>query len=216
MVITAASPTVVYPQLTAAAVVTKTLDCSGSPDAVITTTITGGRAPFTYIQKEAEHREVQGQHLLPCKQCNADTYTFVITDANGCTTTIATTVSPITDPTVTATQVNVSCNAGSDGSVTLTGAGGSGGYLYSNNATSGFTTNATFGFSSWNLYFLCTITKLSGSVLVTITLPPKLCEQPASTTNANQSRLLLLYLQVERERIRIVMIMADLTDQVAR
>jgi hypothetical protein len=53
--------------------------------------------------------------------------TFVITDANGCTTTIATTVSPITDP-VTAAQVNV-CNAGSDGSVTLTGAGGSGGYL---------------------------------------------------------------------------------------
>jgi hypothetical protein len=81
-------------------------------------------------------------------------HTFVITDANGCTTTIATTVSPITDPTVTATQVNVSCNAGSDGSVTLTGAGGSGGYLYSNNATSGFTTNATFyRFSSWNLYF---------------------------------------------------------------
>jgi hypothetical protein len=67
--------------------------------------------------------------------------TFVITDANGCTTTIATTVSPITDP-VTAAQVNV-CNAGSDGSVTLTGAGGSGGYLYSNNAPSGFTTNAT-------------------------------------------------------------------------
>jgi hypothetical protein len=39
---------------------------------------------------------------------------------------LSTTVSPITDPTVTATQVNVSCNAGSDGSVTLTGAGGSG------------------------------------------------------------------------------------------
>jgi hypothetical protein len=134
--------------LTAAAVVTKTLDCSGSPDAVITTTITGGRAPFTYtVQKEAEHQastpSAGTTFTTSVSNANADTYTFVITDANGCTTTIATTVSPITDPTVTATQVNVSCNAGSDGSVTLTGAGGSGGYLYSNNA-SGFTTNATF------------------------------------------------------------------------
>jgi hypothetical protein len=83
-----------------------------------------------------------------------DTYTFVITDANGCTTTIATTVSPITDPTVTATQVNVSCNAGSDGSVTLTGAGGSGGYLYSNN-TSGFTTCYFTGLAA-GTYTLCT------------------------------------------------------------
>jgi hypothetical protein len=43
-----------------------------------------------------------------------------------------------------------------------------------------------------------------------------LASMPVSTTNANQSRLLLLYLQAEQERIRIVMIMADLTDQVAR
>jgi hypothetical protein len=59
--------------------------------------------------KEAEHK---------CEYTSAGTtfttsvipmpmHTFVITDANGCTTTIATTVSPITDPTVTATQVNV-------------------------------------------------------------------------------------------------------------
>ncbi|PXY42890.1 hypothetical protein, partial [Flavobacterium hydrophilum] len=59
----------------------------------------------------------------------AGTYTFRVTDSNtpGCTVTTTATVNTISDPTVTATQVNVSCNGGaSNGSVTLTGAGGSG------------------------------------------------------------------------------------------
>jgi hypothetical protein len=150
---------------------------------------------------------------------NADTYTFVITDANGCTTTIANVSFPITDPTVTATQVNVSCNAGSDGSVTLTGAGGSGGYLYSNNAT-GFTTNATFTGLAGTYTFMY-VTKLSrfsisydyGTFYYYHQLRRQHYVIIALPTPIN--RLLLLYLQVERERIRIVMIMADLTDQVA-
>jgi hypothetical protein len=59
----------VYPRLTAAAVVTKTLDCSGSPDAVITT-ITGGRAPFTFPKGSGTPSVVPSvaQHLLP-RQC---------------------------------------------------------------------------------------------------------------------------------------------------
>jgi hypothetical protein len=99
--------------------------------------------PFTYRSKgSGAPREYTPSNIYyQCKQCQCHTYTFVITDANGCTTTIATTVSPITDPTVTANS-NVSCNAGSDGSVTLTGAGGSGGYL-TVTTTTGFTTNAT-------------------------------------------------------------------------
>jgi hypothetical protein len=65
-----------------------------------TTTITGGRAPFTYVQKEDTSAVHAGTTFTTVSNANADTYTFVIT--NGCTTTIATTVSPITDPTVTA------------------------------------------------------------------------------------------------------------------
>jgi hypothetical protein len=64
---------------------------------------------------------------------NADTYTFVITDANACTTTVTATVNPITNPLLlTLTPTQVSCFGGADGAVQLIASGGSGtGYTYS-------------------------------------------------------------------------------------
>jgi hypothetical protein len=80
--------------------------------------------------------------------------------ANTCSTT--STVAVITNPTVTiASQVNVSCNAGSDGSVTLIGSGGSGGYLYSNNPTTGLHLILLYKFSSRILYFYVRDNKVS-------------------------------------------------------
>ncbi len=45
---TSATTTVVYAPLNTVITLTKELDCTGTPDAVITGTITGGLAPYTY------------------------------------------------------------------------------------------------------------------------------------------------------------------------
>ncbi|KAF2506405.1 beta strand repeat-containing protein, partial [Flavobacterium foetidum] len=179
---TASAPaaTVVYPQLTAAGTVTKELDCTATPNAVITVTIAGGRAPFTYtVQKgsgtvSAPSASIAGPTFTySVAPADADTYTFVVTDTNNCSRTAVVTVDPISNPTVTAAAVNAGCNGSSDGSVTLTGAGGSGGYTYSSNATTGFTANAVFtGLAAGSYTFYVRDSKgCQGSVPVTITQP---------------------------------------------
>ena len=149
-----AAPITVYPQLTVNGSVTKTLDCNtAGPNATITATITGGKANYSYVITNGVGTTVFSDSgvtgpTITYTGAAADTYTVTVTDANtpGCTASTTIKVDSITNPTVAvATQVNVSCNAGSDGSVTLIGSGGSGGYTYSNNATSGFTATATFG-----------------------------------------------------------------------
>ncbi|PWB28348.1 T9SS type B sorting domain-containing protein [Flavobacterium sp. HTF] len=180
---TTAAALVIYPRLTAVGSVTKELDCTVSPNATITVTITGGKGPFTYTSRKgagatsAPSASLAGPTFtFPVTPANADTYTFVITDANGCQTTAVTKVDPITNPTVTAVPVNASCNGTADGSVTLTGAGGSGGFTYSNNATTGFTTDAIFdGLAAGSYTFYVKDSKgCTGSVAVVIGQPTTL------------------------------------------
>ncbi|CAH0337479.1 hypothetical protein FVB9288_03242 [Flavobacterium sp. CECT 9288] len=131
-------------QLTAGAAVTKPLDCTATPNAIITTTINGGQANYSYVITDSIGNTVASNSgitgpTFTYSPTIAGTYTIVINDAIGCTTTTSATVAPIADPSLAvAAQVNVSCNGGSNGSVTLIGSGGSGGYLYSND-------NITFG-----------------------------------------------------------------------
>ncbi|WP_276379347.1 T9SS type B sorting domain-containing protein [Flavobacterium sp. H4147] len=180
---TTATALTIYPQLTTVGVVTKELDCTATPNATITVTIGGGRSQFTYtVQKgsgtpSASSAPISGPTFTySVTPANADTYTFVVRDANGCQSTVVTKVDPISNPTVTAVQTNASCNGASDGSVTLTGAGGSGGFTYSNNASTGFTTNPTFtGLAAGSYTFYVRDSKgCQGSVAVTITQPSTL------------------------------------------
>ncbi|MFC5979809.1 hypothetical protein, partial [Flavobacterium salmonis] len=189
----------VYPQLTANAAVTRELSCSATtPQAQITVTASGGRTVYTYEVSSNGGSSYTAMASNVYTTATAGTYTFRVTDSNtpGCTVTTTATVNTISDPTVTATQVNVSCNGGaSNGSVTLTGAGGSGGYTYSNNATSGFTATATFtGLAAGSYTFYVKDSKgCTGLVNVTITQPTALTTTASATafscntTNVKQS-----------------------------
>ena len=59
------------------------------------------------------------------------TYIVTATDANGCTATANKTIIGAPALTFTATQINVKCFGGNDGSFEMTGAGGTAPYEYS-------------------------------------------------------------------------------------
>lgn len=88
--------------------------CNGDA-ATITLSATGGTAPYigdsTFLQV-------------------AGSYTYTITDANGCTTTTSITVTEPSAIAVNATSVNTTCNGASDGSIDLTVTGGTSPYTF--------------------------------------------------------------------------------------
>jgi len=198
--ISATTPVVVYPKVAALAGVTKELDCSATPNAIIKVDITGGRTPYTYtVTKGAGTPSgvvaVAGASFtIPVTAANADLYTFVITDANGCSSTTFTTVAPIAPPTVTAVKVDASCNGSATGTVTLTGAGGSGGYTYSDDNVTFVTTALFENLTAGDYTFYVKDSKgCTGSVDVTIGQPTTLTATASATnftcsaTNTKQS-----------------------------
>ena len=76
------------PPITVSTVITKDLDCTASPDGIITGTISGGTAPFTYAVSfnggvYSGLNAVLGSSFAHTAASDG-TYQFQITDANGC------------------------------------------------------------------------------------------------------------------------------------
>ena len=117
---------IIAPQLLVNAVLTEGLDCTATPDAVITGNFVGGTAPFTYAVA------INGAPFSPLgatgspftyTTATAGTYQFQITDASGCTAiSQIITVNPISLPAiaiVTQTQP-ILCNGDSNGAIDIT------------------------------------------------------------------------------------------------
>src|SRR5690606_13138171 len=101
-------------------------------------TVTGGTSPYTYAWSPSGGTSDTASNLT------AGTYTVVVTDANGCTTTeIFTITQPIPLMVQSVSQTNVNCNGGSDGTASVSVIGGNAPYTYLWTPTGGISETAT-------------------------------------------------------------------------
>ncbi|GAA3628417.1 T9SS type B sorting domain-containing protein [Flavivirga jejuensis] len=136
----ALAPIIIAPQLTANAVLTKDLDCTASPDALITGTVSGGIPPYEY-QVSRDGGLSYNSTIIPITgttfthlTATAGDYRFRIIDASasGCVAeSNITTVNPIVLPTATIASVNPNCFGDTDGSIVVTASSGVPPYEYS-------------------------------------------------------------------------------------
>ncbi|MCG2459221.1 T9SS type B sorting domain-containing protein [Flavobacteriaceae bacterium F89] len=110
----------IEPELTAHVVLTKDIDCSASPDAVLDLTVNGGYSPFTYEMdvNGAGYSAFGG--AFPYSTSVTGTYRFRVTDSRGCvgesnTVNVTAAVAPV----ATATATDPTCNGESNGIVEI-------------------------------------------------------------------------------------------------
>jgi large repetitive protein len=138
----------IAPQLTTNVLQTKTLDCTSSPDAVFTATISGGYPGYSYQViynggTPSAPVSVTGTTFTYSSSA-VGTYNFIITDSQGCTARSATsTINAITNPTGITVVNNATCG-NNNGSFSITASGGTPGYTYSFNGSPTFTNTSTY------------------------------------------------------------------------
>src|SRR6266700_2665441 len=109
---------------------TKTdVSCNGSGDGSMTVTITSGTGPFTCsLDGGAFNRCSSGDTF---GSLSTGAHTVTVKDSNTCTGSTSKTIGEPDALVVSSTKVDVSCNGGSDGSITVTISGGTGPYTCS-------------------------------------------------------------------------------------
>ena len=150
------------------------VSCFGGSNGSITSTPVGGTAPYTYLWQPGN------QTLSSISGQAAGTYTFTVTDAEGCQ---VTSIYSITQPlalTVSLTSVNVSCFNGNNGSITSTTSGGNSPYTYNWSPIIASTANVTALLAG---NYTLTVTDNAGciaSASTTITQPTALSSSVSS------------------------------------
>lgn len=102
--------------------------CFGVPNGTATVQPSGGTPPFTYAWSN-------GQQTIAATSLTAGPYAVTVTDANGCSDSLALILTEPAALTLLTNAVPVSCNGGSDGTASATPTGGTPPYTFTwNNA----------------------------------------------------------------------------------
>ena len=127
------------PPVTASATSTNPL-CNGAANGTATATGGGGVPPLAYLWSN-------GQNTAAATGLAAGTHTVTVTDALGCANVAIVTLTQPTPLTASATNTAVSCNAGTNGTATVTASGGTPAYTYlwSNSQTTPTVSGLTAG-----------------------------------------------------------------------
>ncbi len=192
--IVSSSATLTAPSAVAGTTTITNVLCNGGSTGSITVNASGGTPSYQYSLNGGTFQVSNVFSGL-----TANTYSIIIKDANNCTTTISATATQPTAVNATAVTVNVLCNGGATGSITVTATGGTPGYQYAlnggtyqaSNLFSGLTAN-TYSISVKDanncvFTFNATITQPAAAVNATIASSNVLCNGGATgsiTVNA--------------------------------
>jgi gliding motility-associated-like protein len=151
----------------AATATSTNINCFGNTTGTASVSPTGGTSPYTYSWSPTGGTNATATGL------GAGTYTCTITDANGCQVAQTVTVTAPSQLTASPFVTNILCNGQSNGSATVTAAGGTPGYTYAWLPSGG--TNPTATGLSLGTY-TCAITDANGctttqSVIITQPTP---------------------------------------------
>ncbi len=118
-----ASATITQPALLSLTGLVTNVSCAGGNDGQINTTVVGGTLPYAFVWSNGPNTE-------DVQTLTAGTYSVVVTDANGCSTSASYT---ITEPTPIVSSIvgtNVTCQGANNGTADLTVSGGTAPYTY--------------------------------------------------------------------------------------
>lgn len=158
------------------------VSCNGGNNGAASVNATGGTGTLSYNWTPGNPA---GDGTNSVTGLVAGTWTCTVTDQNGCITIQTVTITePSAITSFVASQTNVSCNGGNNGTATLSASGGTGTLSYS--WSSGSTTNTESSLAAGS--YTCTITDANGCVhtqVVTITEPSLITTAVDSVNNAS-------------------------------